>query len=152
MSNEIPGLKNKISMKWATFQALRGLINHIEQNGPDKAKVSLFTAAGIAKGRLTKIVQNLDLNSILPNNPENNLQHTLNISGVIPSRKKIIQDYIQSHSIENLDITDTGDVIYLTDVELYPSGNMDTKIMIPQMIFFVDSIIGFSLEPSIQEP
>ena len=117
MTIEFPkGMENRISLKKMTFNILEdSLMAFKEISESNNSKVILLTALGIIKGRLSPFVEGIDF----------------------------IKQSEEDHP--NVELVDNGAFISLHEVELISASNPNKTINLPQMIIFVDQIIGFSL-------
>jgi len=135
---------NRISLKKLTLSILGNLQDSLDKN-TFPMNVVILTAAGTFKGKLVEFNLEQEEESFVKEagtSPEGKV-FRIDQTIVFQQRKKIVDKYAEENG--EPDIIDNGSVIRLIDAELLPLVNPNTHVNFPELILFVDQIIGFSL-------
>ena len=124
-----------ISLKMFVMNRFREIIKEVKKvnTSYESPSALILTANGL-------IIGDLEDYSKKPVNIE---KKTIEISYLSELLNKEIENIEKEHKIINY--LDSGSMINLKNVVLFPNGNMRQKINIYQMMVFVDKIISFTI-------
>ncbi|KXS37990.1 MAG: hypothetical protein AWU54_2252 [Candidatus Frackibacter sp. T328-2] len=154
-TEEIKSLKNKVSPKTITLDALKSLIdifNGNEETLPSELEESFLDEEGEAINNfkailLTPVAQiEGDIVNINPKftvESENNNKLSIDLSGVLQLRNSRIKALEEQNG--DLKFMDSGAFISVKNAKLSPLSNPDVTHNYPQLILFADQIIGFTI-------
>lgn len=124
-----------ISLKMFVMNRFRGIIKEVKKvnTSYESPSALILTANGL-------IIGDLEDYSKKPVNIE---KKTVDISYLVELLGKEVEHIKKEH--KKINYLDSGSMINLKNVVLFPNGNIIQKININQMMVFVDKIISFTI-------